>query len=46
VEKALAEANEEHAQREQAVAERLHTMSTASEIKCSALSSFVCLLLH
>jgi hypothetical protein len=38
-EKALAEANKEHAQREQAVAERLHTMSTAAESKCFALSS-------
>jgi hypothetical protein len=38
-EKALAEANKEHAQREQAVAGRLHTMSTASESKCFALSS-------
>jgi hypothetical protein len=32
-EKALADANQEHAQREQAVAERLHTMSTAAESK-------------
>jgi hypothetical protein len=40
-EKALAEANKEHAQREQAVAGRLHTMSTAAESKCFALSSFV-----
>jgi hypothetical protein len=38
-EKALADANKEHAQREQAVAERLHTMSTAAESKRSALSS-------
>jgi hypothetical protein len=38
-EKALAEANKEHAQREQAVAERLHTMSTTAESKCFALSS-------
>jgi hypothetical protein len=30
-EKALADANKDHAQREQAVAERLHTMSTAAE---------------
>jgi hypothetical protein len=30
-EKALADANKEHAQREQAVAERLCTMSTATE---------------
>jgi hypothetical protein len=39
--KALAEANKEHAQREQAVAERLHTMSTTAESKCFALSSVV-----
>jgi hypothetical protein len=38
-EKALADANKEHAQREQAVAERLHTMSTAAESKCFTLSS-------
>jgi hypothetical protein len=38
-EKALADANKEHAQREQAVAERLHIMSTAAEIKCFTLSS-------
>jgi hypothetical protein len=38
-EKALAEANKEHAQREQAVADRLHTMSTAAESKCFALPS-------
>jgi hypothetical protein len=38
-ERALADANKEHAQREQAVAERLHTMSTAAESKCFALSS-------
>jgi hypothetical protein len=38
-EKALAEANKEHAQREQVVAERLHTMSTAAESKCFASSS-------
>jgi hypothetical protein len=30
-EKALADANREHAQREQAVMERLHTMSTSAE---------------
>jgi hypothetical protein len=36
-EKALADANKDHAQREQAVAERLHTMSTAAESKCFAL---------
>jgi hypothetical protein len=38
-EKALADANKEHAQREQAVAERLQTMSTAAESKYLALSS-------
>jgi hypothetical protein len=38
-EKALADANKEHAQREQAVADRLHTMSTAAESKHFALSS-------
>jgi hypothetical protein len=38
-EKALANANKEHAQRERAVAERLHTMSTAAESKRFALSS-------
>jgi hypothetical protein len=38
-EKALADANKEHAQREQAVAERLRTMSTAAEGKYFALSS-------
>jgi hypothetical protein len=32
-EKSLADANKEHAQRERAVAERLHTMSTAAESK-------------
>jgi hypothetical protein len=37
--KALADANKEHAQREQAVAERLHTMSTAAESRCFSLSS-------
>jgi hypothetical protein len=40
-EKALAEANKEHAQQEQAVAERLHMMSTAAKSKCVALSSIV-----
>jgi hypothetical protein len=35
-EKALADARQEHAQREQAVAERLHTMSTAAESKFSS----------
>jgi hypothetical protein len=38
-ERALADANKEHAQREQAVAERLHTMSTAAESKRFALAS-------
>jgi hypothetical protein len=38
-EKALADANKEHAQREQAVAEHLRTMSTAAEGKYVALSS-------
>jgi hypothetical protein len=38
-EKALAEANKEHAQREQAMAERLHTISTAAESRCFVLSS-------
>jgi hypothetical protein len=38
-EKALADANKDHAQREQAVAERLHTMSTTAESKCFTLSS-------
>jgi hypothetical protein len=38
-EKALADANKEHAQREQAVADRRHTMSTAAESKCFTLSS-------
>jgi hypothetical protein len=37
-EKALGDANKDHAQREQAVAERLHTLSTAAESKCFALS--------
>jgi hypothetical protein len=36
--KALVDATKEHAQREQAVAERLCTMSTAAEGKCFALS--------
>jgi hypothetical protein len=38
VEKALADANKGHAQREQAMAERLHTMSSAAESKRFALS--------
>jgi hypothetical protein len=37
-EKALADANKDHAQREQAMAEHLHTISTAAESKCFALS--------
>jgi hypothetical protein len=39
-EKALADANKEHAQREEAVAERLRTMSTAAGGKYFALSCF------
>jgi hypothetical protein len=35
----LADANKDHAQREQAVAERLHKMSTAAESKCFTLPS-------
>jgi hypothetical protein len=38
-EKALTNANKEHAQREQDVADRLHTMSTTAESKCFTLSS-------
>jgi hypothetical protein len=38
--KALADANREHAQREQAVMERLHTMSTSAESRCFVLLSF------
>jgi hypothetical protein len=38
--KALADANREHAQREQAVMERLHTMSTTAESRCFVLPSF------
>jgi hypothetical protein len=45
-EKALADANKENAQREQAVAERLHTMSTAAESKFFDLSFYFRLLLH
>jgi hypothetical protein len=37
-EKALADANKEQAQREEAVTERLRTMSAAAEGKCFALS--------
>jgi hypothetical protein len=36
-EKALADSHQEHAQREQAVAERLHTMSAAAESKLTCL---------
>jgi hypothetical protein len=39
-EKALADANREHTQREQAVMERLHTMSTSAESRCFVLLSF------
>jgi hypothetical protein len=45
-EKALADANKEHAQREQTMAEHLRTMSTTAEGKYFALSSiltFVCI---
>jgi hypothetical protein len=45
-EKALADANKEHAQREQAVAERLHTMSTAAESKRFCFIFYFRLLLH
>jgi hypothetical protein len=45
-EKSLADANKEHAQRERAVAERLHTMSTAAESKyfstCLLFFDFCC----
>jgi hypothetical protein len=44
--KALANASKEHAQREQAVTERLHTMSTAAESKCFRLVFYFRLLLH
>jgi hypothetical protein len=50
-EKALADANKGHAQREQAVAERLHTMSSAAESKyfvfnfcLSTYAALVCLM--
>jgi hypothetical protein len=46
VERALADANKEHAQREQAVAERLHAMSSAAESKIFDLSLYFRLLLH
>jgi hypothetical protein len=36
-EKALADANKEHTQREQAVTERLRMMSATAEVKCFAL---------
>jgi soluble lytic murein transglycosylase-like protein len=45
-EKALADANKEHAQREQAVAERLHTISSAAESKIFDLSLYFRLLLR
>jgi hypothetical protein len=45
-EKALADANQEHAQREQAVAERLHTMSAAAESKFLRLGFCFHPLLH
>jgi hypothetical protein len=48
-EKALADANKDHAQREQAMAERLHTMSTAAESKWFTLSpifDFCCTVVH
>jgi hypothetical protein len=40
-EKALADAKKEYARREQAMVERLRTISTAAESKCFALSSFL-----
>jgi hypothetical protein len=45
-EKALADANKEHAQREQAVAERLHTISSTAESKIFDLSLYFRLLLR
>jgi hypothetical protein len=45
-EKASADANKEHAQREQDVAERLHTMSSAAESKIFDLFLYLRLLLH
>jgi hypothetical protein len=45
-ERALADANKEHAQREQAVAEHLHTMSCAAESKFFDLSLYFRLLLY
>jgi hypothetical protein len=48
-EKALADANREHAQREQAVMECLHTISSSAESKCFILpsisTSLLCLLI-
>jgi hypothetical protein len=35
----LADANREHAQRDQAIMERLHTMSTSVESECFVLPS-------
>jgi hypothetical protein len=43
-EKALADANKEHSQREQAVTERLHTMSASAEGKYSPCLPFRLLL--
>jgi hypothetical protein len=37
----LADANKEHAQREQAILERLHTMSTSAKSKCFVLPSIL-----
>jgi hypothetical protein len=45
-ERALADANKEHAQREQAVVEHLHTMSCAAESKFFDLFLYFRLLLH
>jgi hypothetical protein len=45
-EKALSDATKEHVQREQAMTEHLHTMSSAAESECFALSFYFRLLLH
>jgi hypothetical protein len=45
-EKALTDANKEHAQREQVMAERLHTMSTTAESKYFAFVFYFRLLLY
>jgi chromosome segregation ATPase len=45
-EKALADAKKEHVQQEQAVVERLHTMSAAAGSKFFRLVSYFRLLLH